>query len=95
MEYLIEHVTKTKRRQNDEAKKIKYKLGKFVDLFCNIYIISNIYLDMQLKKECLVLFQKVHHQDNVFQLAMQDFAKKKKNIKLCGASVNRSFFRGV
>lgn len=77
MEYLIEHVTKTKRRQNDEAKKIKYKLGKFVDLFCNIYIISNIYLDMQLKKECLVLFQKVHDQDNVFQLAIQDFAKKK------------------
>jgi hypothetical protein len=32
---------------------------------------------MQLKKECLVLFQKVHDQDNVFQLAIQDFAKKK------------------
>ncbi len=80
---------KTKRRENEKAKKIKYKLGKFVDLFCNIYIISNIYLDMQLKKECLVQFQKVHHQDNVFQLAIQDFAKtknkkkqKKKNIKL-------------
>jgi len=70
MEYLIEHAMKTKRRQNDKAKKIKYKLDKFVDLFCNIYIISNIYLDMQLKKERLVLFQKVYHQDNVFQLAI-------------------------
>jgi hypothetical protein len=48
MEYLIEHAMKTKRRQND--KKIKYKLGKFVDFFCNIYILFNVYLDMQLKK---------------------------------------------
>ncbi len=75
-------------------------MGKFVDLFCNIYIISNIYLDMQLKKECVVQFQKLHHQDNVFQLGIQDFAKKKKrkkkkNIQLCIASVNKSFFRGV
>lgn len=70
MEYLIEHAMKTKRRQNDKAKKIKYKLDKFVDLFCNIYIISNIYLDMQLKKERLVLFQKVYHRDNDFQLAI-------------------------
>jgi hypothetical protein len=79
MEYLIEHAMKTKRRKNDKDKKIKYKLGKFVDLFCNIYIISNIYLDMKLKKECVVQFQKVHHQDNVSQFAIQDFAKKKKN----------------
>jgi len=71
----IEHAMKTKTKQNDKAKKIKYKLGKFVDLFCNIYIISNIYLDMQLKKECVVQSQKVHHQDNVSQLATQDFAK--------------------
>jgi hypothetical protein len=48
---------------------------------------------MQLKKECVVQFQEVHHQDNVSQLAIKDFAKKKKkNIKLCGTSVNKIIF---
>jgi hypothetical protein len=49
---------------------------------------------MQLKKECVVQFQKLRHQDNVSQLAIQDFEnkRKKQSIKLRGASVNNSFF---